>query len=84
MNSIEVQSSGDSSYLYSTMIKENLKPGTSLANVIGEHISNEIIQPISSMLSNTESNNDSERQSLNELENSKLRKIDKKFFYLNS
>jgi hypothetical protein len=76
MNSIEVQSSGDSSYLYPITIKENLEPGTSLANVIGEHISNEIIQPISSMLSNTESNNDSERQSLNELENSKLRKID--------
>jgi len=71
MNSIEVQSSND---LYSITITENLEPGTSLANVIGEYISNETIQPISSILSNTESNNDSERQSLNELENSKLRK----------
>jgi hypothetical protein len=71
MNSIEVQNSNDS---YPINITEDLEPGTSLANAIGEQISNEIIQPMSSMLSNTESNNDSERQSLNELENSKLRK----------
>jgi len=74
MNSIEVQSSNDLSHLYSITKTENLEPGTSLANAIGEYISNETIQPISSILSNTESNNDSERQSLNELENSKLKK----------
>jgi hypothetical protein len=66
MNSTEVQSSDGLSPI---TITENLEPGTSLANAIGEQISNETIQPISSMLSNTES---SERQSLNELENSKL------------
>jgi hypothetical protein len=59
--------------LYTTIITEGLEPGTSLANAIGERMlsmnSNETIQPISSILSNT----DSERQSLNDLENSKCR-----------
>jgi hypothetical protein len=53
---------------------EGLEPGTSLANVIGERMlvmnSNETIQPISSILSNT----DSERQSLNDFENGKSRR----------
>ena len=61
MNSIETAD------LYTT----NLEPGISLANAIGERMlsmnSNETIQPISSILSNT----DSERQSLNGFENSK-------------
>ena len=49
---------------------EGLEPGTSLATAIGERISsNETVQPISSIRSNT----DSERQSLNDLENSKSR-----------
>jgi hypothetical protein len=71
MNLIEVRSSGDSSRLYPTYMKEGLEPGTSLANAIGKQMltinSREIIQPISSILSNT----DSERQSLTELENRK-------------
>jgi hypothetical protein len=94
MNSNEHQSSGDSSYLHSNClltnpITENLpvfhpEPGTSLASAIGEQIltmnSDERLQPISS----TESNNDSEGQSLNEMENRKLRKTSKeKIFLLN-
>jgi hypothetical protein len=70
MNSIEDQSSDDSSHLPIF----NPEPGTSLANAIGEQMlpihSNERIRTISS----TESNNDSERQSLNEIENRKLTK----------
>ncbi|CAF0799488.1 unnamed protein product [Adineta steineri] len=83
MNSIENQSSGDSSHLYmnyhlTNTTKEGmpifyLEPGTSLANTIDEHKSNEIIQPVSSILSHTESNNDSERQSLNESDNLKYK-----------
>jgi hypothetical protein len=46
---------------------EYFEPGTSLANVIGEQYSYEIIQPIASILSHT----DSERQSLNDFENSR-------------
>ena len=50
---------------------EGLEPGTTLANVIGERMnSNETIQRISSVLSNT----DSERQSLNDYENGKSRR----------
>jgi hypothetical protein len=65
MNSIEIESSGDLS---------GLEPGTSLANAIGEQISNETIQ----------SHTDSEKQSLNEIENRKSSKTknfkEKKFF----
>ncbi len=86
MNSIEDQSSGDSSHIPSTNTQGlrifHPEPGTSLADAIGEQMplmnSNEIIQPISSMLSNTESNNDSEKQSLNESENCKLKRNFKK------
>lgn len=53
----------------------NFQPGTSLANAIGERISidesNETFQTISSIVSQTESNHDSERQSMTELENGK-------------
>jgi hypothetical protein len=86
MNSVENQSSGDSSYITSTNTQGlrifHPEPGTSLADAIGEQMplinSNEIIQPISSILSNTESNNDSEKQSLNESENCKLKRNFKK------
>ena len=93
MNSIKDQSLGDSisfrshlSYVYKMFIEGlptfQLEPGTSLARAITEKmssfISNRTIQSISSMLSHTDSNNDSERQSINESDNRKLRKILKK------
>ena len=50
---------------------ENFEPGTSLANAIGEDLS-----PTNGheMIPSIRSNTDSERQSLNDLENSKWRK----------
>jgi hypothetical protein len=81
MNSIKDQSSGDSSHCQTdiTTQTEELtilvhpEPGTSLANAIGENLvsmNKKFFQPISS---NT-SNNDSEIQSLNELDNRKTKK----------
>ncbi|UJR13604.1 hypothetical protein I4U23_000617 [Adineta vaga] len=67
MNTIENQNSGLPLF----------QPGISLANVIGEQMSinhsNETLQGISSIPSQTESNHDSERQSMNESENLKYK-----------
>lgn len=50
----------------------NIEPGTSLANAIGEDVS-----PMNGheMISSIRSHTDSERQSLNDLENSKWRRV---------
>lgn len=57
------------------------EPGVSLARAIAEQLSsmhrNELIQPVTSTLSNTESTKDSEKQSLNELEKCKSKEMEK-------
>ncbi|CAF1592779.1 unnamed protein product [Adineta ricciae] len=55
----------------------NFQPGTSLANAIGDRLSiddsNETFQAMSSIVSRTESNHDSEGRSITELENLKYK-----------